>query len=167
MVGHLAMANSMLAELLKLKPWVKYKSPPKAEGIKQVMITTFSDASFNQSTGHGYGQTGFFNRLRIVLHQGMDYYHLLDWCSNKQKRVSYSPYGADILACADADDRGFYLKYGIRCIFPKTEIRNELLTDSKCLYDTITTLHEGRDDRLRPTVQRMRNSFDAKELEFM
>ena len=101
------------------------------------------------------------------MHQGMYYYHLLDWCSNKQKRVSYSPYGAEILACADADDRGFYLKYGIRCIFPKTEIGNELLTDSKCLYDTITTLHEGRDYRLRPTVQKMRNSFDSKELDFM
>lgn len=92
---------------------------------------------------------------------------MIDWCSAKQRRVRYSPYGAEILACADADDRGFYLKTGLDCIFPNTASRNELLTDSKCLYDTITTLHEGRDYRLRPTVQRMRNSFDSKELDSM
>jgi len=32
------------------------------------------------------------------------------------------------------------------------------------LYDTITTLHEGRDYRLRQTVQRIRDSFESEDL---
>lgn len=52
-------------------------------------------------------------------------------------------------------------------MFREVQIRNELFTDSRCLYDTITTLHEGKDYRLRPTVQRMRNSFESQELNSM
>ena len=113
-----------------------------------------------QTGGSRYGQTGLLSGLRIEMKIGIDYFHLTDWCSHKQRRVSYSPYGAEILACADADDRGFYIKSCLQYLFPNTETRNELFTDSKCLYDTITTLHEGRDYRLRATVQRIRNSFD-------
>jgi len=39
-----------------------------------------------------------------------------------------------------------------------------LITDSYGLYSTITTLHEGRDYRLRPTVARIRDSFESHEL---
>lgn len=37
--------------------------------------------------------------------------------------------------------------------------------DSRGLFDTITTLHEGRDYRLRQTVQRIRDSFESRELD--
>lgn len=37
-----------------------------------------------------------------------------------------------------------------------------IIVDSKSLYDTITTLHENRDYRLRQTVQRKRDSFESK-----
>lgn len=72
-----------------------------------------------------------------------------------------------VLACADADDRGYYFKEAFNSIFRRRKIRKELTPDSKCLYDTITTLHDGRDFRLRPTVQRIRNIFDSRELDFM
>lgn len=90
-VEHLAMANGMLAELVQLKSWITYKSPSNGKEIKHVLITTFSDASFNHSSRDRCVQTGFLTALRIAPNQGMDYYHLLDWCSNKEKRVSYSP----------------------------------------------------------------------------
>lgn len=130
-------------------------------------MSTFSDASFNQTSSSGYGQTVLISGLRNELRSGLDIFHPLDWCSNKQRRASYSPYGAEVLAYADADDRGQYFKEGLNAIFSKTRTRNELFTDSRCLYDTITSLHEGRDFRLRPTVQRIRNSFDSRELDLM
>lgn len=166
-VERLVQANEMLKELLNLKPWVMFRKPPSMENIKQVLVSTFSDASFNLRSSSGYGQSGVLMGLRIELYKGPDLFHPVDWFSNKQKRVSYSPYGAEILACADADDRGYYFKSGLNSIFKDAAVRNELFTDSRCLYDTITTLHEGKDFRLRPTVQRLRNSFDSRELDFM
>lgn len=82
----------------------------------------------------GYGQTGFLTGLRIKQKSEIDLYHAIDWASGKQKRVSYSPYGAKVLACAETDDRGYYLKVGLMSMFPGTKMRNELCTDSRCLY---------------------------------
>lgn len=39
-----------------------------------------------------------------------------------------------------------------------------ITVDSHGLYSTITTLHEGTDYRLRPTVARMRDSFETGEI---
>ena len=39
-----------------------------------------------------------------------------------------------------------------------------LTVDSNGLYSTITTLHEGSDYRLRPTVSRIRDSFENREI---
>lgn len=115
----------------------------------------------------GNGQTGLITGLRIKRKHGIDLFHALDWSSSKQKRVSYSPYGAEALACAEADDRGYYLKTDLAFMFSQTKFWSELCTDCRCLYDTVTTLHEARDNRLRPTVQRIRNSFDSHELNHM
>lgn len=93
-------------------------------------------------------------------------YHLIDWASLKQRRVSYSSYGAEILACTEADDRGFNMKMALQSITQDNKrIPHVLNIDSKGLYDTITTLHEGREYRLRQTVQRIRDSFESGELD--
>ena len=81
----------------------------------------------------GYGQTGFLTGLRIKQKNGKDLYHAIDWESGKQKRVRYSPYGAEVLACAEADDRGYYLKVGLMSMFPNLNMRNERCRDSRCL----------------------------------
>jgi len=138
-------------------------------GIREARVSSFSYASFNQSSSSGYGKSGILSGLCIDLKNGAALLHPIDWCSNKQRRVSCSPYGAEVLACADADNRGYHLKTAMNSLFIKNKTRNELFTDSKCLYDNITTLYEGPQFRLRPstTVQRMRNSFDSRELDFM
>lgn len=166
-VEQLVSANEMQKELMALNAWVTFKSPIAMAGkIQEVFVSTFTDASFNQTSSIGYGQSGILTGLRIELQDNLSLSHPLDWSSHKQRRVS-SPYGAEVLASADADDRGYYFKMGLTSMFPHMNIHSELLTDSRCLYDTITTLHEGKDFRLRPTVQRMRNSFDSCELDFM
>lgn len=163
-VRHLIEANEMTKELLELNPWIAFR---KAVEVVKVMVCTFADAGFNKNRSRDYGQSGIVTGLRVTTGSGRDIFHPIDWCSNKKQRVSYSSYGAEILACADADDRCHYFKTAINSMFDEAKIRNELFTDSRCLYDTITTLHEGKDYRLRPTVQRLRNSFESHELNSM
>lgn len=52
----------------------------------------------------------------------------------------------------------------INTLFPRAPLRDELNIDSKPLWDTITTLHESREYRLRQTAQRIRKCFESKEL---
>ena len=47
------------------------------------------------------------------------------------------------------------------------DIRHVLLVDSKGLYDTITTLHEGKEYRLLQTVQRRRDSFESRDMDVL
>lgn len=49
----------------------------------------------------------------------------------------------------------------------KDRISFILTVDSHGLYSTITTLHEGADYRLRPTVSRLRDSFENGEIDHM
>lgn len=160
-VGHLLEANEIVREIKKLKPVLLFRRTGTVIGA---VITTFSDASFNITSRKSYGQTGLVSGVRTTMDNGSEMFHMLDWVSTKQRRISHSSYGAEILACAEGDDRGFYLKEGMRSLFPKTMMRNEIAIDSMGLYDTITTLHEGKEYRLRQTVQRIRDSFEAGDV---
>ena len=149
----------MVRELLQLRPWIRY---PICKGVKSVILSSFSDASHPKD--RSYGQSGIICGIRASGLNEEDTYHIIDWASHRQKRVSYSSYGAEILACATADDRGYYLREAMRSIFPDMNMRHELTIDSNALQETITTLREGTEYRLRPTVQRIRDSFEAGEL---
>lgn len=167
-VEELVQANGMLKEAREMKADIMFRPP--ADNTNKVVVTTFSDAAFNISQSATYGQTGIVCGIRFVAggdDEQHDVYHLIDWASLRQRRVCYSSYGAEILACTEADDRGYNLKMGMMSLFPGQVFTHELNVDSKGLYDTVTTLHEGRDYRLRQTVQRIRDSFEAKELNLM
>lgn len=86
----------------------------------------------------------------------------------KRKRISYSSYGAEILGCTGAHGRGFNFKMAMPSVSHGTaHIPNVLNIDSKGLYDTITTLDEGKEYRLRQTVQRIRDSFEPEDLDIL
>lgn len=163
-IEHIVQANGMLKELKDLKAEITYQ---KIGGeVTAATIESFSDAAFNISRAKQYGQTGLIVGILFNV-KGKDdaVYHVVDWASRKQRRVCHSSYGAEILACADADDRGYNLKMAMTSLFPSDKFRHVLNVDSKGLYNTITTLHEGRDYRLRQTVQRIRDSFEAGEVD--
>lgn len=67
------------------------------------------------------------------------------------------------MAAADGDDRGYHLKSILFSLFPDLLVRHHLLIDSKFLFETITTLHQSGDYRLRKIVSRMRESFESGE----
>ena len=159
-VKHLREINGMIKELMQLDPIITYKSPVGT--ITEASVCTFSDASFKMGKSQNYGQSGIITGI-ILKADGETIYQLVDWASTKQRRVSYSSYGAEILACAEADDRGFYVKSAISML-AKRQIRSQLCVDSKGIHDTITTLHDGKEYRLRQTVERLRDSFESQEL---
>ena len=166
-VRNLCSANGMLAELLKLPCTVLFKAPNKP--LVDAFIASFTDAAFNTSASKTYGQNGFVTGIAFRQEGSEENsFHVCDWNSSKQKRVCNSSFGAEILAAADADDRTFALRESIRSLFGPTSspgIRSHLYTDSMGLFDTISTLHDGREYRLRQTVQRIRDSFEAGDLD--
>lgn len=52
-------------------------------------------------------------------------------------------------------------------ISPQTRIPLVLTVESLGLHSTITSLHEGHDYRLRPTVSRLRDSFECGDISVM
>lgn len=162
-IEDIVQANGMLKEKKEMSATVTFLPPPY--DVTKVVITSFSDAAFNVTQSTHDGQTGIVNGIRYISTSDKFYiYHLVDWASMRQLRVCHSSYGA-ILACTEADDRGYNLKMGMASIFPDQKFTHELIVDSKGLFDTVTTLHEGRDYRLRQTVQRIRYSFKAREID--
>lgn len=131
---------------------------------ESVDVFSFSDASFNIAAGLEYGQTGVVVGI-MVKSAREQAFHMVDWLSQKQRRISHSAYGAEILACADGDDRGFHIKNCVRELLPTWDVKHTLHVDSRGRFDTITTLHNGREYILSQTVQRIRDSFEAKETE--
>lgn len=98
-------ANKMLHELRNLRAVINFR---RLNGkTTAVDIVSFSDASFNLSPNQIYGQTGIVTGLRYRTQNDATAYNMIDYCSSKQKRVSHSPYGAEIIAYTEADDRGF------------------------------------------------------------
>lgn len=164
-VQDLTEANKMLKEIRDLEPRIMF--PILKADVERLDVWTFSDASFNIVAGRDYGQTGIVTGIKVRGKDGESAFHLVDWASSKQRRVSHSSYGAEILACSDADDRGYYVKQAIRAITNRKEPRHILHVDSRGLFDTISTLHDGKEYRLRQTVQRIRDSFESGDIDVL
>lgn len=138
-VKHIFEANQMTTKLLKLQPKINFLKPP---AIAYVRLVSLSGAS------HGggeeiYGQMGTIGGM-LAHSVGSDdrIYHPTIWGSHTQRRVSYSLFGAEILAAADVDDHGFDLKLSYRSIFTQRKMRHDIYIDSRGLFETIITIHE-------------------------
>lgn len=162
-VGHIMETNSMLKDIMCLSPVLRF--PANTSEGTTAMVVSFSDAAHGGKE-FDYGQTGGVIGIRISQeHREGGTFYGISWTSSKQKRISHSSFGAEIIVAADMDERGFDLRETIREIFPHSHIKHELILDSKALFDTITTLHESREYRLRRTVSRIRHSFESRELD--
>eukprot|EP00171_Calliarthron_tuberculosum_P002342 IDg2342t1 len=159
--SHIIRMNKMLSELLKLSPSITNKAPFHKSWATEAVIVCSSDAAHGNSS---YSQTVYIGGLFLQLECRNSLYHAVYRHSGKQRRVSFSSAGAEIIAAAESTDRGGYLhELFITILGPNIEISMSLLVDSRDLHDTITKLHEPRDYRLWPTVARIRDSFESKK----
>lgn len=98
-VAHLSAANEMIGELKRLEPVIGYHRPID---VSSICICGFSDSSHGGAE-ETYGQSGIILGLKILSSNGKNvFYHTLRWASQKQKRVSYSSFGSEILAASNA-----------------------------------------------------------------
>lgn len=129
------------------------------EELTDPSYLAFSDASQGKCR---YGQTGYISGLYLPWGR---IFHALDWQSCKQSRVEFSSIGPEILAAATSADRGSMITECLQEFFGSSVPLPFVLTvDSNGLFSTITTLHEGHEYRLRPTVARMRDSYESGEI---
>lgn len=157
-IADIIFANSNLKSLQKLNAKVMYRHTHTLPQFYQYL--TFADASLGKTV---YGQTGYLSG--IYFHDNQDFYPI-DWTSHKQSRITFSSMGAEILAGAYSADRGSLLHASIQELYlHKFKGLFELVVDSFGLYGTVTTLREGKDYRLRPTVARLRDSFESGEMD--
>ena len=160
-VKHLTTANKAFQEIKDLSTKVTFLSPST---LSDPTYLAFSDASVGKSA---YGQTGYISGIYFP-DGNRRLFHAIDWLSCKQQRICFSSIGAKILAAAASTDRASLLAERLQEILKSTaKLPFTLTVDSFGLYSTITTLHEGNDYRLRPTVARMRDSFEADEISTM
>lgn len=165
-VSEIAEYSRAIRQLENLSPIVTFRGPRSK--ITDASIVTFSDASFNIRSGMSYGQSGFVSGILYRTADGDDKtFHPLDCGSSKQRRVTHSSYGAEVLACCNADDYGLNLKMAFRSVFENHDFPHVLVADSKGLFDTITTLHDGLEYRLRQTGQRIRDSFESHDIDVL
>lgn len=103
----------------------------------------------------------------MLSYSGETEFHLIDLCSVKKRRVAHSLYGSYVVACATADDRGFYLNKCFRSLAPGDLVKHVMQVDSRAFYDTITTFHNGREYRLRQSLERIRDSFENNDIDML
>lgn len=73
---------------------------------------------------------------------------------------------AEILVGAYGVDGGLHVHHTLSSIYISRWVSDfQLITDFFGLYGTVTTLREGKYYRLRPTVSRIRDSFESSELQ--
>lgn len=149
----------MNCELLRLQLMISF---PKLNNVDSTTITTFSDA-VHSDTAEVYGQSEILRGLKLGASDGKDY-HPIIWTSSKQEKVSYSSYGAEILAASEAVAGGFQLKQALHALFPDRPLKHKLLVDSKSLFETISTLNQTGEYRPCRVLARMRKLSEAKKL---
>lgn len=57
------------------------------------------------------------------------------------------------------------MKGSFASLLPKKPVKHEILVHSLALFDTITTLHECKEYRLRKNLTRILNAFEEQELD--
>lgn len=121
----------------------------------------------SKSLASSYGQTAINSGLCVDLSNVLDNFHPIDWENTKQEIVSYLPFEAEVLVCADGGDWGIYLKICLNhSSQPLSKISYSSL--SQTVY-SIQIQHFVREDIIvwRPRVLQVRNNFISQKLDFV
>lgn len=101
----------ILKEITALKPQLKYQALTTFE--KDPSYLCFPDASHSSNC---YRQTGYPSGIKMSA-GGASVYHVSEWNSCKQSRVSFSSIGAEIIAAATSTDRRSLRAERLKIIF--------------------------------------------------
>ena len=129
--------------------------------IEKARILVFTDASHG-SEGGIHSQEG-----AILFKFDADSNALtpLMWSSRKIRRVVKSTLAAETIAAVNGYDDGVYIQQ-LLCEFYKTTFPLDFYTDSKSLYDLLSSTHlvETTEKRLKIDIAAIRQAFESGEL---
>ena len=163
-VEHLGFAIGMVAEIQKLNPVhpVKVNEISSCRVVRRWVLWC-RVKHYRQPAATGRVDT---SPVLPLCERDDDVLQLqvTDWNTSKQLLVCYSSFGAKILSAAYAGDRLHYMRQSTRLLIDGTymrPIRSFMHVYSRGLYDTVSRLYVRKDYRLRQTVQRIWDSFEA------
>ena len=104
-------------------------------------------------------QLGYF----IFLSDKSKYCQPIFWSSYKSKRVTRSVLGSEVMAFADAFDMAYTIKYDLQIMLNKI-IPISMLTDSKSLFDVLTSSSTTTEKRLMIDLQTVQDSYNKNEI---
>jgi hypothetical protein len=116
-------------------------SGPSREN-NSLYIRGYADASFGMNVD-GSSQIGYY----ILLMDKLDRFAIIKFRSGKCHRVTHSAIAAETCAFAEAFDAAFVLKHSLEKLL-KRQIRLQMLTDSKQLFDAILHSTQTKEKRI-------------------
>ena len=135
---------------------------------------TFRRCMSNESSWAVFADAGYATSNDVKSHQGaiifrafgrskVSIVHPISSITHKIRRVVRSTLAAESISCADAFDLGVYLNAILKEIGLFARIH--LTTDSKSLYDLMSTTQDSKERRLKLGIACSRESFHNGEIE--
>jgi hypothetical protein len=126
--------------------------------VNTLRIVAFSDSSY----ANNKDQTSQLGYL-VVLADASDACNIVHYTSYKSRRVVRSVLAGELHAFIDAFDFAYTLKRDLERML-EIEVPVQILTDSRSLFDTITTASYTMEKRLMIDVAIARDAFQCREI---
>lgn len=126
--------------------------------ISTLRVVVYSDAAFATNSDHT-SQLGYV----VLLCDGNNNCNILHFSSSKSKRVARSVLGSEIYAFADGFDFAYSLRNDIQNVTGKN-LPLHMLTDSKCLFDVLTSGSSLREKRLLIDIAVAKEAYQKEEI---
>ena len=154
-VGNLLLQSAALRKLQKIGTQSCYPTPPENENVT-VSALVFADAGKTED----HGQLSYIGGILLgPLKKGSRFYPL-SWSSRKSKRPVRSIGAAEILAVGEAVDEGKVIK-SVTSNLLGTNVKLLVATDSKDLFNALSTQRNSIDKSIRADVNLIRFEYET------
>lgn len=126
--------------------------------IDSMYLALFVDASFAGNKDLT-SQLGFI----LCLMDGKNKCNIVHYGSSKSKRVTRSVLSAELYSMSYGFDSTSLIRHTLELFLGRT-IKLKLLTDSKCLFDALTSLNTTTEKRLLIDLNILRQSYERREI---
>ena len=126
--------------------------------VESVSISVFVDASFAKNRDFS-SQLGYV----IALTDEDGNSNIIHYQSSKSKRVARSVLSAEMFAMVIGFDMAAVLRFFLNDLLNRN-VRMNLFTDSRCLYDNLTTLRSTTEKRLLIDLALLRQCYERREI---
>lgn len=153
-----ANARALNCAIVSCKQGVTQKLTFVLLDIETMHVAVFIDASF--ACNHNFTlQLGFL----VCLMDDQMNANIIHYSSLKCKRVARSVLAAELYAFVLGFDHGFKFRTALQKIVNRSVLL-KMYTDSKCLFDALTSLNTTTEKRLLIDLSMLRQSFENREI---